>query len=860
MGTAIAAARQSRPFYLSLRKLPMNPAPITRLFFALAVTACLAAKLSGARAQEPIGPEATQTICEGNRVSKISVVGNLRVAASDIRTTMKSRRGATCRDSTVQEDARALWDLQFFEDIEISAEMRPSGDIILIVKVKERPAIGEVTYDGTDEVSDSDLEEDVVTLRTGEILSLPEVERQIIKIRDHYAEEGHYLARVSYELDPLPNNEVRVRFVIDEGAEVTVRRIQFVGNDHLSDSDIQAFMRTSETGFFSFLSSSNTFNRKHFDEDVQRIQLLYYDRGYLTVNVGTPRIELTPDRQYIDITIPITEGPRFRIGKLKVAELNDEGTEIEPLGGRKALREKLHLGPGDWFSSTTIREDIMEITRHYRDRGYARVQVTPRTDLQAGDDESDSKKNIKNSKKTPPKVDITVQIQRGPPVTIERINIRGNSKTRDKVIRREMRIAEGELYNQTLVENSKRRILALGYFERVDFSEETGTAGDRLVINVEVAEKPTGQFQLGAGFSSIESFILTGQVQEQNIFGHGQTLALQLQLSGIRQLIQISFIEPYLFDTEWTGVFEFYKTIQQFTDFERDTTGGGLTLGHPILHENLRLFAKYKLEYVDINARTGGTFFGNAQGLNIFQRLPLDNLFRAGFTSSAKLSLVWDSRNNRVLATDGIHTSASVEVADTYLGSENVFTRYRAFFRAYKEIFDPFVLRFNLEWGYIHSRLDAGVPIFERFRLGGIFNVRGYGLNQLGPRVGIPRGTDPNATPSPIGVPIGGNMQLYYNLELEFAIVDEVGIRGVFFLDGGNAWNMEDALEIPADLNDETTDPREGFDPLTLRHSVGLGIRWISPMGPLRFELGFPLDPRSYESASDFQFTIGYPF
>ena len=816
---------------------------------------------SVARAQPP-GPEATQTVCEGNRISKVQVVGNLRVAASDIRTTMQSRRGQTCRDSRVQDDARALWDMQFFDDVSISAEERPSGDVILIVQVKERPAIGEIAYDGTSEVSDSDLEDDVVTLRIGEILSLPEIERQITKIRDHYAEEGHYLARVSYKLDSLPNNEVRVRFVINEGAEVTVRRIQFVGNKNLSDSDIEAFMRTSETGFFSFLSSSNTFNQKHFDEDVQRIQLLYYDRGYLTVDVGTPRIELTPDREFIDVTIPITEGPRFRIGKLKVAEIGDEGQEVEPLGGRKALRDMLQLGPGDWFSSTKIREDIMDVTRHYRDRGYARVQITPRTDLQMDSAKKsapeDSPKNSKDEK--PPTVDITVEIQRGPPVTIERINIRGNSKTRDKVIRREMRIAEGELYNQTLIENSKRRILALGYFERVDFSEETGTSGDRLVINVEVAEKPTGQFQLGAGFSSIESFILTGQVQEQNIFGHGQTLALQLQLSGIRQLVQISFVEPYLFDTTWTGVFEFYKTIQQFSDFERDTTGGGLTLGHPFLHENLRLFAKYKLEYVDINARTGGTFFGNAQGLNIFQRLPLDNLFRDGFTSSVKLSLVWDSRNNRVLATDGIHTSASVEVADKYLGSENVYTRYRAFFRAYKEVFDPFVLRFNLEWGYIHSRLDDGVPIFERFRLGGIFNVRGYGLNQLGPRIGIPRGTDPNATPSAVGVPVGGNMQLYYNLELEFAIVDEVGIRGVFFVDGGNAWNMESALAIPADLNDDTTDPRLGFNPLHLRHAVGLGIRWISPMGPLRFELGFPISPRSYEDDSRFEFTIGYPF
>ncbi|MCA9581492.1 MAG: outer membrane protein assembly factor BamA, partial [Myxococcales bacterium] len=521
----------------------------------------------------------------------------------------------------------------------------------------------------------------------------------------------------------------------------------------------------------------------------------------------------------------------------------DDGQEIDPLGGRKVLREMINANPGDWFSSSQIRQDILDVTRHYRDRGYAFADIVPQTQLNLED-------RI---------VDITVQIKRGPPVTIERIHIGGNSKTRDKVIRREIRIYEGELYNQTLVEKSKARIQALGYFERIDVSEEQGSTPNRMILNFEVTERQTGSFQVGAGFSSIESFIFTAQIQQDNFLGFGQTLALQLQISGIRQLIQIQFVEPYLFDTEWTGIFEVFKTIRQFSEFTRDSTGGAITLGHPILHENLRFYLRYYLEYVDISARTGGLLgaAGNSQGLNFLQLLPIANLFNDGYTSSLRPSLSWDTRNNRITPTEGVFSTISTEVADQFLGSDNVFIRNRAFFRFYKGIWGPFVFKTNLEWGLITSRLEQGVPNFERFRLGGIFNLRGFPLNSLGPRANIPLGRDPNATPPDIGVAIGGNMQFFYNAEIEFDIVEVVGIKGVVFTDGGNAWNMEGQFTQPAALGDSTTDPNGRFNPFDLRYSWGFGIRWISPLGPLRFEWGLPFDPRPWEDAIRFDFTIG---
>jgi len=268
---------------------------------------------------------------------------------------------------------------------------------------------------------------------------------------------------------------------------------------------------------------------------------------------------------------------------------------------------------------------------------------------------------------------------------------------------------------------------------------------------------------------------------------------------------------------------------------------------------------RYRADLVDIQPRTGGVFAGSgAAGFNIYQQLPIANLFRDGLTSSLRLGLTWNSVNNYLLPTDGVHASISAEVADRFLGSENIFLRNSLTVRYYHELFDFLVLKTNFNVGLITSRDPNGVPVFERYFLGGIYSVRGFPLNSLGPRAGLPRAIDPNAAVSPFGVAIGGNMQAYYNVELEFPILESVGIRGVLFTDGGNAWNLEDALcQAPrTELNDPTTDPC-GIDLRQIRTSWGFGFRWQSPLGPLRFEWGLPIRPRDHEEAIRFEFTIG---
>ena len=789
-----------------------------------------------------------RTSCHGKTIRRVAVVGARRVDPEDVRATMKLGRGKVCTDPEITRDARALWNMGYFDDLAIESDPLGNG-IKLTIRVLERPAIRKVTYEGNDEVDQDDIDE-AVTLEPGTILAMPEVEESADKIRALLSEGGFFLAEVTYELKRVPGdtNQVDILFKIDEGAEVDVRRVSFVGNKQLPSDELLKIMQTNETGMFSFLSDRNKFNREAFDEDVTRVQAWYYDKGFLMMRPGRPSVELTADRTYVDITIPVEEGPRFRIRNVNVVETDAAGNEVETIVPKERLRDGIKLESGDWFSRSEIAEGIERISRTYRDQGYALVDMMPGTDL-------DEANHL---------VDVSINIQRGPLVYIERIHVRGNTKTRDAVIRREFRLSEGDLYSQSKLEDGRALATQLGFFERVDVSEEQGSARDQMVINVEVAEKSTGTFQVGAGFSSLESFIITAQVQQQNLFGRGQSLGLNVQLSGIRQQIDINFIEPWFLGSEWSLGFGFFKRIRDFRDFRQDSTGASVTTGHPLFNPRFRLFVRYEFENVVISQPRGNLIGGVGGDLqNTFSNIFIANAFRDGITSSLRFTINWDSRDNRLATTGGIFANYAIQVADQYLGSDNTFVRQTAFSRFYKRIFGPVVFKVNTEMGLITSR--KSLPVFERFYLGGIFTIRGYRLQSVGPQAGVASAGDPNLPIIPQGRPIGGDFQAFYNIELEFPIIEAVGIRGVIFSDGGNAWNLF-AFRDPfgncqapiAPENDKSSQPC-GINRF-LRYSVGFGVRWFSPLGPLRFEWGIPINPRPQDGKIRFEFTIGQSF
>jgi outer membrane protein insertion porin family len=790
---------------------------------------------------------------EGLPIVAIEVVGNRRVARDDVLSYLHSKPGHVFKAEALSSDVHALWDSGFFEDIQVDLTTNDRGAVLRFV-VRERPNVKGVDFEGNDEIESDKLNE-IVEVKTNQILSVPAVRRSVQKMKDAYAEKGYFLADITYEIQQARENEVVVKFVIKEHEPVTVRHVNFIGNDHVSDDELRAQMQTGTGDLLSF-GSGGSYRQDIFERDVLMLSATYYDKGYLSVQIGTPRVMLTPDRQGIDIAIVIHEGPRYKIRQMRVYERDpdDPSREVEPIGGRRALRELIGAQSGDFFNRAQLIKDLQSVRTVYRDAGYANVEAEPETELDPVHEQ----------------VDIVIPIRRGPLVHIERIEVKGNTKTRDKVVRRELQLQEGHIFSETLLELGKRRVTALGYFERVDVSTSQGSAPDQMVVNIEVTEKPTGTFQIGAGFSSIEQFIATAQIQQANLFGNGQSLAVQAQISGLRQLATIRFFEPYFLDSDWNSSIELYDTFFVFPNFARHSVGGSMTFGYALIQPWLRLSVTATTEWDSVNTSAVPSLFGTTTSgfTSTFQQLPLANLFNSGRVMSLRPTITYDTRDNRLFPTSGMYLQASTELASDLFGSQFNYLRHKLTGRFYYPLGggtgqpgSGFVLKLNTDAGLITSPDPQGVPIFQRYFLGGILDVRGFTLRSIGARLPLTTTLNPVANPIPNGANIGGNLEAYMNLELEFPIFEKVGIRGVVFTDAGNAWNLEQQFckTTPAPQFDPVVRPCFSFPGSLqyLRTSSGFGLRWFSPLGPLRFEWGFPLEPLPYEKRSDFEFTIG---
>jgi outer membrane protein insertion porin family len=759
-------------------------------------------------------------------VREVRVEGNRRVEVDAIRAAVSHKKGKPFSRKAVAADVRALMKLGFFSDVVVEMEGDPASPT-LVYRVTERPSVREARIEGNDELSKEDLKE-TIELKPFALLDLAAVAKDVKRIQEKYVEKGYFLASVTHRLEEKPDNQVDVVYVVDEKAKVQVKTVEFVGNAKVRDDEILSYMQTRPGGYLSALTRLGTFKKDALDHDLQAVQAVYLDRGYVNVKVGRPAVSISPDKRFIYVTIPVEEGEQFSIREIKF--------DGQLLDQERLLRRIVKATPGQTFSRAEVQQDMFALGDVYRDLGHAYVNVSPATDADPATRQ----------------VDLTYEVEPGPKVKFQRIDVIGNDKTRDKVIRRELRISEGELFSGTRLRTSKQRVTALGFFETVEITTKPGATEDTIVAVVEVKERATGTFQIGAGFSSYENFILTGQISQNNFFGWGQTLSLQVQWSSVRQLGQIQFVEPYFLDTRWTFAFDLYATEGIYTSYTRRAVGGSLTWGYELVGlepwwafarrlEDMRLFATYTNERVDVSGVSGGVV--------------LRDRFESGTTSALRLSLQWDKRDNRLFPTDGWYTSVSAEAAPPFLAPEslfgkvNLFTRYAADARYYQPIWKGIVGRGKVVAGYIRDWDNAHrVPISELFYVGGINSVRGYRYLSISPRQRVGFDLD-----GPLGAAsLGGDKQLVMNLELEFPLFEKVGVRGVLFADAGNAF-------APGKFTDDEVS-------YSLYKSVGFGFRWFSPIGPLRFEWGIPLDRRRDETqpgapyidqALDFQFTIG---
>jgi outer membrane protein insertion porin family len=761
---------------------------------------------SPAAADAPVDADASQD--QADRVIEVRVEGNRRVEAEAVRRALRTKQGAAFDPTQTAEDLRAIWALGYFTDVQLLVQRQVNG-IAYVVRVEERPTVNSVKLSGNDELSQEDLKEQI-DVKSATILDMDLVRSSTKKIQEKYVEKGYFLAEVTHKLTPVGDGgAVDVVFVIDEHSKVMVKEITFLGTEKVKPAELKEVMVTREGNYLSFLTSEGTYREEAFQRDLAVIQATYYDRGYINVRVDKPTISLTADKRYIYITIKVTEGEAYDIGNI--------GFGGDMVVSEAQMRALMTTAKGERFNRTKLSTDIQSITDVYYDQGYAYANVNPVTSVNA-----DAKT-----------VDLTFDVQKGPQVTIERIDVVGNNKTRDKVIRREMRVYEGELYSGTGVRRSKERVTALGFFETVDVTQKPGSADDKIVLQVEVKEKATGTFQVGLGFSNVENFIFTAQVSQNNFLGWGQTVSASAQISGLRSLVQLSFYDPYFLDTQYLLSADFFRVDADYDGFVRRSTGGSLSLGYQFIDDLLGQVG-YTREYVDVEA-------GQSLGSVL-----LANQFLSGITSAARLSLSFDRRDNRLFPTRGFIHYGSVEFAPKLLGGTFLFTRYSAYSRLYFPLPLGIVFKTNATVGYI-QQLDPNkpLPISELYYLGGINTVRGYFLRSISPTLLVPVNGNPDATITEFRS--GGNKQFILNLELEFPVFEKAGIRGVLFYDAGNAYA----------INERIFQDKQNDVPLGLFHSVGFGFRWFSPIGPLRFEWGIPLTRRPDDEPILFEFTIG---
>lgn len=774
-------------------------------------------------------------------IKGIQIEGNSQIEKDAILAKLVSKVGDALDPKIVRKDIDSIFGLGYFYDIQVSY-LKVAGGIDLVYSVVEKPSIAEVVFLGNSEINGDELKT-TAGIKTFEILNMAKVKEAQEKLQKQYEDKGFFLARIAHRIETMqapavgdgdvqPGDGkpkagdrplVRLIFDIQENEKVKVKRISLLGAKQVPASKIKSAMATQEGGFFSFVSSSGSFKQEAFDRDLQLINYLYFNEGYVQVKVDRPQVYVTPDKKGIYITIRIDEGDRFRVGKVDFSG--------DLLFTRAELEESVEIDSSTWYTHETLLKDIRTVQAKYGDLGYAYANIIPRTRIREQDKE----------------VDLTFEVDKGNKVYFGKINVTGNTRTRDKVVRRELMIFEGELYNETMKRESLDNIKRLGFFDEVNFNSSTPPDNQDLMnIDIVVKERNTGSIQVGAGYSTFSQFIFNGQVNQINLFGRGQRLGLSIDIAFNQSLYNLSFTEPFFLDSLWTTGFDAYQSIRTTTEFQELKRGGAVRVGYPITRF-FRTFIRYKFE--DTQISVDPTFGDPALFPVPTPENPNPEGNPNGVVSSATVTLELDQRNDRFNPTAGIYTSGSLEYAG--LGGDQSFTKGTATFRWYQPLFWSVVFRNNLTYGVVRANRPGDAPPFnELFLLGGANHMRGFNWFSIARRKFSQRvfdrlvaeGVLPEQASQRALRPFGGTQQAYYSGEFEFGLVQEAGIRGVVFYDIGNA---DDTLALSE-----------------YRQNVGFGFRWFSPIGPLRFEWGFPLDrrPEFEEPAVVFQFAIGSPF
>ena len=774
---------------------------------------CLGFSLGGSTADAADGPI----------IGKVEVKGNERVDTHAILIHVRTHPGDRYNAEQADRDLRAIWRMGFFKDVIIHLERIPggSGKVAMVFEVVERPLIDAVVLEGDHDIDEKKLDQ-ALGVRARTIYDPEKVRQGIIRADKLFEEEGYLDAKITTRLDPGSKpGEVELVYELDPGKPIRVDQIRFEGNKEFSARQLRGVMETKEAWFLSWLFDTGMLKNEILATDVERIKAYYYDNGYVNVRIDKPEVERGEDG--LDILIKIDEGEQFHFGQIRF--VGDTYTD-KPMEEAE-LFKRIASESGSIFRASHLRKDVESLTDFFGDQGFAFANVEPETTIVPQDKA----------------VDVRFRVDRGKPVKIGRINITGNTKTVDKVIRRELKVNEQETFSATKLKKSKDALNRLGFFQGVNVTTRQSENEDEIHLLVDVKEGSTGTFSAGAGFSSDDQFLFNVRVSENNLFGRGLRVVLNADVGSIRRNIYLSATDPYFLDTQFLVSGTIFDYRLEFPDFSREALGMSVRALYPfealgITHvgwfdlSDSRIGLEYRLEQAEIS--------------NVSLFAPPSVYAERGrqVISSIAPSFLRNTLNHAFDPTEGSYQDISLEFAG--VGGDTSYFRAEARARWFIPVLQvgslgPLVFSTGgrIGWGIGEEGVSGyEIPLIDRYFPGGINSVRGYEVRTLGPREDVY---------GPLGEylgsePIGGTNQLIVQSEFIIPLVPQLGLRGVVFFDLGNAWLQKDGIDVG-----------------NLRYSVGGGVRWLSPFGPLRIEFGVPLNLGPNEEKEGILFSFGAP-
>ncbi len=757
------------------------------------VSLCTAALLLSSVAM-PEAHAAITAVEDRLPVEKIVIRGNQRIEPQTITSYLGIHEGDILNRYDLDKAMSALFASGFFADVSIQ---RSGADVY--VTVVENPTVNRVAFEGNDQIDDETLEKEI-QLKPRSVYTRPKIQADLARVLEIYRRTGRYSASVEPKVITREQNRVDVVFEIQEGDVTRVAAINFIGNKAYSGSALEDVIRTSEECFYCFLTDDDKYDPDRLQFDKQLLRKFYTSQGYADFKVESAIAELTPERDGFYITFTVDEGPKYDFGEVTF-ESSLKGINSE------RLQKLVTTHSGENYDGEAVENSIDAIVDELGDQGFAFVDINPKLTRHQGD----------------LTIDLKYEIEEGPRVYVERINITGNLRTLDEVVRREFRLAEGDAFSTSKLQRSEQRLRNLGFFKDVKVTNERGSTPDRVIINVAVDEQSTGELSLGAGFSSTDGALADIGVREKNLLGRGQDLRFKATLAAERQQFDIGFTEPYFLDRELRAGFDLFKITQDFStesSFDRDSVGGRLRLGYA-LTETLEHSLKYSYEEVEITdiSVDASRFIRDQEGTNV--------------TSLVGHSLTYDKRNNNFEPTDGYFLRLTQDVAG--LGGDSKFFRNEVQASYYYPVASQWTFMLAASGGHVLS-LDGDLKIQDRFFVGGR-SLRGFDNAGIGPRDVV------------TGDALGGNIYYTTTAEMTFplGLPDDFGITGAFFVDAGSLYDVDD-------------NGPEVRDEASLRAAVGFGLGWRSPFGPIRIDFSQAFLKEDYDETETIRFNFGTRF